>query len=204
MHPRIRLALIGAVTLLVVALAGVVLFGAPRQSGSATGPNFDGGRIDMPAANFSLVDQSGRRASLSAYRGQVVILTFMYSTCQNTCPVEADQIRGALDGLGHDVPALAVSVDPAQDTPLNAKRFLLKQSLTGRMRFLLGSRAALAPIWRAYGIAPQSAGDVKLSDHSAYVMLVDRRQRLRIGFPDSQLTPEALTHDIRLLEREPS
>jgi protein SCO1 len=194
-----RLALMTMVTLGVIALAAIVLLGGTSGVNSASGSNFDGGQINMPARNFHLVDQSGRPASLSEYHGQVVILTFMYSTCQNTCPVEADQIRGALDDLGRKIPALAVSVDPSQDTPINAKRFLFKESLTGRMRFLLGTRRELEPIWHAYGIEPQTA-NVKQSDHSAYVMLVDKHGQLRVGFPDSELTPEALAHDIRLLE----
>ena len=53
----------------------------------------------------------------------------------------------------------------ANDTARNAKRFLLEQKLTSRMRFLLGSRAQLEPVWRAYGIQPQT-DDL---EHSAYV-----------------------------------
>jgi protein SCO1/2 len=123
------------------------------------------------------------------------MLTFMYSTCRDTCPLTAQQIRIALDDLGRDVPTLAISVDPANDTPLNARRFVNKQGLTGRMRFLLGSRAQLAPIWKAYGIQPQG----KAFDHSAYVVLLDGRGRQRVGWPVDQLTPEGLAHDLRLL-----
>ena len=204
MNPRLRLAFSSVVALVVVALAAVVLFGGGHSNSADASSGLEGGLIDMPARNFSLVDQDGHRASLSEYRGQVVILTFMYSTCQNTCPVEAQQIRAALDELGQPIPTLAVSVDPSQDTPINAKRFLFKESLTGRMRFLLGTRAELAPIWKAYGIAPETGTNLKNSDHSAYVMLVDRRGQLRDGFPDSELTPEALSHDIRVLQSEPA
>jgi protein SCO1/2 len=204
-HPRLRLALGAVVALVVVTLAAVVIFGGGRGTATASTSSpttLEGGQIDIPARNFSLVDQDGHRATLAQYRGQVVILTFMYSTCQNTCPVEAQQIRGALDELGQSVPTLAVSVDPSQDTPINAQRFLFKESLSGRMRFLLGTRAQLAPIWHAYGIAPETATNIKDSNHSAYVMLVDRNGQLRDGFPDSELTPEALAHDIRILQAE--
>ena len=124
-----------------------------------------------------------------------MILTFMYSTCKDTCPLTAQQIRGALDQLGQDVPTLAISVDPANDTPLNARRFVNRQGLTSRMRFLLGTRAQLAPIWKAYGIEPQT----KAFDHSAYVVLVDRNGIQRVGWPVDKLTPEGLAHDLRLL-----
>jgi protein SCO1/2 len=64
------------------------------------------------------------------------------------------------------------------------------------MRFLLGTRAQLAPVWKAYGIQPQGNG----FEHSAYVLLIDRHGRQRVSFPVDQLTPEGLTHDIRKLE----
>jgi len=67
--------------------------------------------------------------------------------------------------------------------------------MTGRMQFLLGSRAALARVWAAFGIAPQRHG----RDHSAYTVLVDRMGRQRVGFPVSQLTPRRLAHDLARL-----
>jgi protein SCO1/2 len=123
-------------------------------------------------------------------------MTFVYSTCKDTCPAQVQSIRGALDKLGHDVPVLAVSVDPKQDTPARAKAFLLKQHVTGRVRYVLGTQAELAPVWRGYGIAPQRGS----LDHSAYVVVVDARGRQRIGFPHSELTPEGLASDLRRLD----
>jgi protein SCO1 len=155
-------------------------------------------RPKAPPADFALRDQDGRPAALAAYRGRPVIVTFMYSTCKDTCPLMADQIRGALDELGHDVPTLAVSVDPAGDTPLNTKRFLARHGLTGRARFLRGTRAQLAPVWRAYGIRPQTNSDA----HSAYVLVIDKRGRQRAAFPASELTPEGLAHDVKALQAE--
>jgi protein SCO1/2 len=63
------------------------------------------------------------------------------------------------------------------------------------MRFLLGSQAQLAPIWKAYGIQPQAKG----FEHTAYVVLVDAKGIQRIGWPVDKLTPEGLAHDLRLL-----
>jgi hypothetical protein len=36
----------------------------------------------------------------------------------------------------------------------------------------------------------------------ARLVLVDKRGFQRIGYPSSQVTPERLAHDLRLLERE--
>jgi cytochrome oxidase Cu insertion factor (SCO1/SenC/PrrC family) len=36
----------------------------------------------IPPVNFALRNQNGQTISLARYRGQVVVLTFVYSTCQ--------------------------------------------------------------------------------------------------------------------------
>ena len=199
MPARLRLALFVTASLVIAMAAGVALFARPGSDG-ASGVAFAGAlRPEIPPQDFRLHDQDGRPVSLRQFRGRVVILTFMYTTCRDTCPLTATQIRGALDDLDHDVPALAVSVDPVNDTPERARQFLFKRGLGhDRMRFLLGSRARLQPIWKAYGIRPQGTA----FDHSAYVLLIDRHGRQRIGFPVAQLTPEDLAHDIRRLQAE--
>jgi len=201
---RLRLTFAVVCAIVVAALGGVVLFGGSSggagRDGSAGGPDPTGfhGALRPPgarAADFRLRDQDGRVATMREYRGREVILTFMYSTCEDTCPLTAQQIRGALDQLGRDVPVLAVSVDPPNDSPFRAKNFLVKQQMSGRMRFLLGTRAQLEPVWRAYGIQPQGEG----FEHSASTVVIDRRGLQRVGFLTDQLTPDGLAHDLRRL-----
>jgi protein SCO1 len=196
--PRVRLTLMLVATLVLIAALAIVLFA--HGSKDAGGPGFEGAirPAGIPPVRFALKDQDGKTATLAQYRGEPVVLTFMYSTCKDTCPLTAQQIKGALDDLGQDVPTLAISVDPKNDTPLNARRFVNQQGLTKRMRFLLGSQAELEPIWKAYGIRPQG----KAFDHSAYVVLVDAQGVQRIGWPVEKLTPEGLAHDLRVLEAE--
>jgi protein SCO1 len=198
MPARIRLALFVTATLALLAAAGVVLFARPSAGGDSLA--FAGAvRPNIPPQDFRLRDQDGDPVSLRAFRGRVVVLTFMYTTCRDTCPLTATQIRGALDDLEQPPPALAVSVDPVNDTPERAREFLFRRGLgDDRMRFLLGTRAQLAPVWHWYGVQPQG----KAFDHTAYVVLIDRHGRQRVGFPVQQLVPEDLAHDIRRLQAE--
>jgi protein SCO1/2 len=179
------------------AVAGVWIAASSGQEPARPAGEFAGSirPPGAPAPPFRLRDQDGRRVSMADYRGRTVVMAFVYSTCEDTCPGQVQSIRGALDRLGHDLPVLLVSVDPANDTRARAKRFLLEQHVTGRMRFVLGSERELAPVWKGYGIAPQRG----TLDHSAYVVVVDGKGLQRIGFPHSQLTPEDLAHDLRRL-----
>jgi protein SCO1/2 len=197
--PRLRLTLVVALVCLLAVLGGVVLLGGDDGSANpgADPTGFHGALRppDARAVDFRLRDQDGVSITMHAYRGRTVVVTFLYSTCRDTCPLTAQQIRGALDQLGHDVPVLAISVDPKGDTSLHVKQFLVRQHLTGRMRYLVGTTAQLAPVWRAYGIQPQGNG----FEHTASTVIVDGAGRQRVGYLTDQLTPEALAADLRAL-----
>jgi protein SCO1 len=215
MRPHHRLLLPATALLAVLALVAVLaLRGSPGASsggstrgGSASGTANTGfyGAL-LPAGlgphEFTLTDQYGRRLALSELRGHVVILAFLYSTSRSTAPLIAQQIRGALDELGGGasaVPALAVSVDPAADTPAHVRAFLEQVSMTGRLRYLTGTPAQLRAVWHSYAVVPASAGTTAY-ERSAFVLLLDRQGAERVDFPLEELTPEALAHDVRKLE----
>jgi protein SCO1/2 len=196
--------LLGGIGIVLVTSSGSSHSPRPPFAGSRgplDGPTLPSG---LRAANFSLLDQRGRRVSLAGFRGQVVIVTFMHSQCHGACPLMAEQIKGALNSLprqGAGVPAIAISVDPAQDTPASRDRFLAKYGMTGRLEYLNGPRSVLRRIWHAYAVQPlEGAG--RADNHSAFVFLIDRRGYERVGYPVTALTPESLAHDIATLQRE--
>jgi protein SCO1/2 len=199
MSPRVRLVLIGLAACAAAAFGGTWIAASQQAPGVQRAPGTEfAGAIRPPGAMmpaFSLRDQDGAQVTAASLRGKPAVFTFIYSTCEDTCPLQVQQIRGALDDLGRDVQVIGVSVDPANDTPLRARRFMLEQHMTGRMTFLLGSERDLLPVWKAFGIAPQR-GEL---DHSAYVVIVDGRGRQRIGFPASQLTIDGLAADLKRL-----
>src|SRR3954452_15363438 len=153
---------------------------------------------NVHAPHFALRDQTGRRVTMKQYRGKVVVVTFLYSHCKDTCPVQAQQIKGAIDDVGHAVPALSVSVDPPGDKPKSAKHFNAKMGMSGRLRWILGNETQLQRLWKGFAIIPQSPDQ----EHMARIVLIDRKGMQRVGFPASQVTPERLAHDIRALQAE--
>lgn len=186
----------------VLALGGVVLAASGRDEDEpvASGNRFAGATMPegVRAPDFELRDEQDRPVSMRELRGKPVVVTFLYSHCEDTCPITAQTVRGALDELGHDVPAIAISVDPPNDTPASARKFLAQQRTSGRIRFVLGSRAQLRPLWKGFFITPQRIKQ----EHMARITLVDAQGLQRVGYPISQATPERIAHDLRLLERE--
>src|SRR5581483_2520527 len=97
--PRLPLAvlMLGAGALLILVLGGLTLW---RLQNAQPSGGTDLGKT--PAPNFTLVDQQGQQVSLAQFRGQPVVLTFLYTHCPDACPLIADQIRQATDQLGAD------------------------------------------------------------------------------------------------------
>jgi protein SCO1 len=198
-NPRIAVALL---LVGVLALGALVLAATGGDDGEpvAADDAFAGALMPkgFPAPDFELRDQEGEPVSMRALRGKPVLVTFLYTHCEDTCPAQAQTARGALDDLGHDLPVLAIAVDPPNDTPRSARKFLAEQRATGRIDFVLGTRAELRPVWRGFKIRPQSV----TAEHNARFTLVDARGFQRVGYPGSEATPERLAHDLALLERE--
>jgi protein SCO1/2 len=200
LQARVRLTLIAVTLCALAAVAGVLL--AEQKTSDKSLQLSDGwaGAVrppGQPVPRFALTDQDGNTVTSESLKGKPVVYAFVYSTCQDTCPAQVQTIRGALDDMpkNTDVTVVGISVDPSNDTPKRAASFLLKQQMTGRMRFLLGTKEQLAPVWKAFAIQPQQNG----LEHSAHTVLADPAGMQRIGFPFDQLTEEALAHDLARL-----
>ena len=201
---RLVLAVVGLIALCATVLAAIAASSQDEGEPAAVveGPEspFKGAvRPKALSGNFSLRNQDGELVRLADLRGKVVVITPTYTTCEESCPVAVQQVRGALDDLDpgerERVRAFALSVDPANDTPDSAQEFLLSRRVRGYLDYLLGTPRELQPVWRKYGFAPQT----KTQEHNSYVVLLDGAGLQRVGFPVQFLTPEALTHDIQLL-----
>jgi protein SCO1/2 len=202
---KLQRALMLTLAALLAAIAFVLVTDRRHDDGqSAARSAFDGPTMPphLRARDFTLTDQNGRRVSLAADRGKVVVVTFIHSLCHDTCPFMVEQIKGALNDLrgdGRDVPAIGVSVAQREDTAHNRTAFLARHQLTGRLEFVNGPLRKMRRVWQAWHIQPVTPQ----IDHSTFVLLIDKRGYERVGFAADQLTPEGLAHDIRVLERQP-
>lgn len=163
-----------------------------------------------PAPNFALQDADGARVELSAQRGKVVVLTFLYTSCPDICPLTADKLQQAYrqlqPGEQDRVALLAVSVDPEGDTPERRRTFERVHGLEGVLRFLNGDPAELAQVWSAYGIFvsqhEHGSGESRSVGHTAVTYLIDAAGQQRALLGDDEFTPEQLVTSLRVLLRE--
>ena len=196
------LGLLGALALVLALTSTGTRRGSAAGGGADSASVFDGAALPLsrPPSGFTLSDQNGRTVSLSSLRGRPVVLVFLYPGCGASCVLIAQQIRGALNELTNPVPVLIVDAGTAPASRSDRQSFLKEVSLGGRALFLTGSTSALRRIWQSYSVTPASAGAAKFGEN-AEVRLLDPAGRERVLFGLEQLSPEALVHDIGVLER---
>lgn len=214
MKTRKRTLTLAAVAAL-VALTALARSGLPSRLGGVS-PGLAGTPLGGdPAPDFALTDHRGRETSLSSLRGRVVVLTFLYTSCPDTCPLITTKLGQVHDRLGEqarDVAFVAVTVDPERDDGPRLRQYLEAQRLDGRLLFLTGDRAALEAVWKAYHIgvsrAPPTPSDGSRSAtsgeilHNDVLYLIDRAGRKRALLRED-FAPAELVESLRVLLREP-
>ena len=195
--------------LLVLLLFGAVGGGCGSTSdggGTSTTSTLAGGLViqpPKPAPPLALRNYTGQPVNLSAFRGKVVLVTFVYTHCPDVCPLIVSSLAAAQRQLGAEARRLqiiAVSVDPKNDTPLAVKHFLAERGATGRMDYLIGTRKQLLPVWKAWGIAVTINKRVDPEAHTAVVFGITPSGQLVVAYPSS-FTPATIVHDVPLLAR---
>jgi len=154
-----------------------------------------------PAPDFVLLDQDGTRFSLRSLRGQVAIVTFIYATCTDTCPLLTAKLASLQAPLASDFGTalhfVSITVDPQTDTPAVLKSYAKAQgaNLAG-WSFLTGTPTAIDEVIRSYGAFAKRSerGGV---DHLFLTSLVDRHGRMGYRFKTDEMM-----RDIRSLLRE--
>jgi protein SCO1 len=160
------------------------------------------GTLALPAKQappIHLRNYLGRPVTLSQYRGKAVLVTFLYADCPDICPLIASNLRVALNMLGRrdsEVQVIAVSVDPRGDTPANVAHFVSDHEMTGRMQYLIGSAAELAPTWSAWHVGSErEVGQPQLVSHSALVYGISASGKLTTIYP-ATFEPSEIAHDV--------
>ncbi len=163
-----------------------------------------GGLVLNPAQAappLALRSYTGAHVSLAALKGKAVFVTFVYTHCPDVCPLIVSNLataqRTLAESANHDVRFIAVTVDPRRDTPSVVRRFLAVRGATGRVDYLLGTSAKLAPVWRAWHVSIRLNSDMSVT-HSSDTFGVSASGKLAIVLP-SGFNYGQIVHDAVLL-----
>jgi len=167
---------------------------------SSPGEGARGAAIESLAPVFTLTDQQERPLSLANLRGKVVLMTFIYSSCVDACPLLTAgfaALQRRLKEKGQkEVFLLSITTDPEIDTPKILKSYATRyRADLSSWFFLSGKPEDLKRVWRDYGVRvrKQARG---LVNHTFLTVLIDRSGVLRRKYYGSLIDVQTILNDI--------
>jgi protein SCO1/2 len=157
---------------------------------------------------FSLVERSGKTVRLADLRGKIWIADFIYTTCQDTCPMQSAAMSKLQEQWADkpNVGLVSFSVDPERDTPQVLTRYADRFKARDRWLFLTGDKENIVQLvqggFRLSAAALTNSGNNNETVilHSPRFVLVDDKNQIR-GYYDSRdnAALERLNKDIAAL-----
>jgi len=193
---RFLLPALGAVLLSTALLAACSHAPPPWQLNDVSG--------HLPDLQFHLTSDTGKPMSAADLRGKYVMMYFGYTHCPDVCPLTLVHLHLVMQQLGTDaakVRILFVSVDPARDTPQVLHQYVT--AFDPRIVGLTGSPQEIAVVAKryrsAFNIDEKQADGTYTVSHGSIIYIFDRDGHARLLGNSSDIKPEAITHDLKLL-----
>jgi protein SCO1 len=180
----------------------------PPSQGPASLGQLPAGVSDPPVPRVRLRALSGgggkkaKPFDTASLHGHPYFVTFLYVHCTTTCPLIGEELRETLHRLGPEarhVAVVAISVQPEGDTPAAVRGWLDLHHEPANFHYVIGTRAQLKPIWKAWFASPQP-GSKGPSVHTAAVWVVDAKGHRVAEVPaGAAIDPGQLASEARAL-----
>ena len=115
--------------------------------------------------DFALTDENGKSVRLSEFRGQAVVLTFIYTRCPlpNFCPLMSKNFQALQERLSKAFPGkchlLSVTIDPKFDRPEVLKGYAaLYGADSHSWSFATGTEEQINEVASAFGLVHEPEG----------------------------------------------
>lgn len=108
--------------------------------------------------NVPLVTQNGETIRFydDLIKDKVVVINFIFTSCEDVCPAETARLRQVQrelgDRVGRDVFMYSISIDPEIDTPEVLKRYSEKFKVGPGWLFLTGKAEDIALLQKKFGL----------------------------------------------------
>ncbi|MFQ5851033.1 MAG: SCO family protein [Candidatus Binatia bacterium] len=159
--------------------------------------------MNLPVPDFSLTDQDGGPFSFRELRGKVVVVTFVYTSCPDVCPLITISLRQVQKELRSNergaVFFLSVTTDPEIDSPGVLRSYGQRYAVDfSNWSFLTGEEKQLASVWKAFGVGVERKARGLVS-HTPLTALVDEGGMMRFVYHSTQPDPDVILRDLRTL-----
>jgi protein SCO1/2 len=188
-------------------ISSIILLAAYNAAESATPSS----RLAVirAAPDFTLTTQTGQTLRRSDLQGKVLLVSFIFTTCNGTCPATTHRISQVQQELKQrglckedHVRLLSITLDPARDTPEVLGHYMRLYDVdASNWSFLTGPSDQVARALTAWGMWARPAANGQL-DHPSRIFLVDGQGWIREIYNLSFLKPTWVADDVELLLKE--
>ena len=159
------------------------------------------GRAEM-MPSFTLIDQAGATVKSESLRGRVLVVSFVFTTCAEACPLITAQLartQGLVRGekLDERVRFVSITLDPLTDRPEVLRRYADRYGIDqATWHLLTGAADDVSRVIRAFGFNAVARERIV---HGSLVVLVDAEGRIAERRTDLELDPDRLLASLRRL-----
>lgn len=147
--------------------------------------------------DFTLIDQRRKSVTVSAFKGKVVGITFIYTRCPlpNFCFRMSNNF-GVLhqrfaERMGKDLVLLSITFDPEHDQPETLADYARTWAKDDKAwHFLTGPVADVRKICREFGV--NSWQDEGFLTHSLHTVIIDRQGRIAANLEGNEYSAKQL------------
>ncbi|MCX6956031.1 MAG: SCO family protein [Verrucomicrobia bacterium] len=151
--------------------------------------------VGEPAPSFTLYNQDGKAVSFATFRGQRVVLNFIFTRCPvaTMCPASTAKmmaLQAAAKKAGvKNLELVSISFDSAYDTPPVLKQYATERGIdTTNFSFLTGPENAIRDLLAQFGVIAQPGENV--FKHTLSTLLIGPDGKILHRVDGSTWTPD--------------
>jgi len=156
------------------------------------------------AFNFNLIDMNNSPTQLKDFRGKLVLVGFIYTSCPDVCGILTQHFRYIQrkfkDIIDKDLVLILITTDPERDTPERVAAYT--EGFGGKWHFLTGTKSQLQEVWDKYRVFVKDKPAAGIVYHTYMVALIDRRGYIRYRYVGLVDPEEVIVKDIQYLLAE--
>jgi protein SCO1 len=159
--------------------------------------------VNKTVPDFKLTDQDGEPFQFNRTRGKLVLVTFIFTTCPDVCPLLTAKFAAIQRTLEEkkikDYFLLSITTDPERDTAAALQEYAGHFKADVRSwSFLTGSRQDMAKVWKLFGVnvTKNESGQVQ---HTSLTTLIDRQGHRRVDYYGDKWQEKEVLKDIEWL-----
>jgi protein SCO1/2 len=155
------------------------------------------------APSFTLESADGNLWTLNETTGKSVVIVFMFTRCDETCPIIEHNIKYTLDRLGESekskLEVVAITMDYRYDSPQVLTDYMNEFNYT--WPHLTGSKSALQSVWTSYGIVPVEYDDNNSQGydiaHQQETFILDKNLKLQVRWSGADWPLDLFMEDLQ-------